>query len=273
MLLALIPAALVMLQPDLGSALVYIVIGLATLFVAGAPWRHFAALGALAAVAVALALVVLPAAGVNVLHGYQKDRLTAFLHPSDTANKEGYQQNQSRIAIGVRGEDRPRRRRDADEARLPPGAPHRFRVRRGRRAVGLRGRRIRPLAVRPAGRGHRSVQRGRPPRASATSVGSRQPRACDQQLRVAVRERERAGRQLARHCVRGQKSGRRVHPIDARANGAARPRACSHYVRKRVARPEWPGARRQVEAGPAARRGLATMRLAIAAATRRERVV
>ena len=100
MVLALIPAALVMLQPDLGSALVYIVIGLATLFVAGAPWRHFAALGALAAVAVALALVALPAAGVNVLHGYQKDRLTAFLHPADSANKESYQQNQSRIAIG-----------------------------------------------------------------------------------------------------------------------------------------------------------------------------
>lgn len=100
MLLALVPAALVMLQPDLGSALVYIVIGLATLFVAGAPWRHFAALGALAAVAVALAMVALPAAGVNVLHDYQKDRLTAFLHPSDLANKESYQQNQSRIAIG-----------------------------------------------------------------------------------------------------------------------------------------------------------------------------
>ncbi len=41
----LVPAALVMLQPDLGSALVYIVITLAVLFVAGTPWRHFAALG------------------------------------------------------------------------------------------------------------------------------------------------------------------------------------------------------------------------------------
>jgi rod shape determining protein RodA len=37
---------------------------------------------------------------VSVLHGYQKDRLTAFLHPSDTASKESYQQHQSRIAIG-----------------------------------------------------------------------------------------------------------------------------------------------------------------------------
>lgn len=100
MLLTLIPAALVMLQPDLGTSLVFIVIGLATLFVAGAPWHQFAALAALAAVAIALALAVLPTAGVHVLHGYQKDRLTAFLHPSDNASKEGYQQNQSRIAIG-----------------------------------------------------------------------------------------------------------------------------------------------------------------------------
>jgi rod shape determining protein RodA len=100
MLLALVPTALVMLQPDLGSALVYVAIGLVTLFVAGTPWRHFAALGALALAATVLALAVLPTAGVNVLHDYQKDRLTAFLHPSDTANREGYQQNQSRIAIG-----------------------------------------------------------------------------------------------------------------------------------------------------------------------------
>ena len=100
LLLGLVPAALVMLQPDLGSALVFIAITLTILFVAGAPWQHFAALGALACVAVTLGLVVLPAAGVSILHGYQKDRLTAFLHPSKTANKAGYQQNQSRIAIG-----------------------------------------------------------------------------------------------------------------------------------------------------------------------------
>ncbi len=100
MLLALVPAVLVIVQPDLGSGLVYIVIGLAMLFVAGASWRHFAALFALGAVAIALTLVVAPAAGVTVLHDYQKDRLTAFLHPSDNPARQGYQQNQSRIAIG-----------------------------------------------------------------------------------------------------------------------------------------------------------------------------
>ena len=100
MLLTLIPAALVIVQPDLGSGLVYIVIGLAVLFVAGVSWRHFAALFALGAVAIALTLVVAPKVGVTVLHGYQKDRLTAFLNPTDNPAKQGYQQNQSRIAIG-----------------------------------------------------------------------------------------------------------------------------------------------------------------------------
>src|SRR3954462_3084488 len=100
MLLTLIPAALVIVQPDLGSGLVYIVAGLAVLFIAGASWRHFASLFALAAVAIALTLVVAPKVGVTVLHGYQKDRLTAFLNPTDNPAKQGYQQNQSRIAIG-----------------------------------------------------------------------------------------------------------------------------------------------------------------------------
>ncbi len=101
LLLGLVPAALVMLQPDLGSALVLIVITLAVLFFAGTPWRHFAALAALGLAAIAIAIAVLPTAGVNVLHDYQKERLTAFLHPSDTSSDEGYQQNQSRIAIGA----------------------------------------------------------------------------------------------------------------------------------------------------------------------------
>jgi rod shape determining protein RodA len=100
MLMTLVPAGLVIVQPDLGSGLVYIVIGLATLFVAGTGWRHFAALFALGAVAIALTLVVAPKMGVTVLHDYQKQRLTAFLSPSENPADQGYQQNQSRIAIG-----------------------------------------------------------------------------------------------------------------------------------------------------------------------------
>jgi rod shape determining protein RodA len=97
---ALVPAALVILQPDLGSGLVYVVIGLMLLFIAGAPWRHFAAIAALGTVMMVLVLVAAPAAGIHVLKPYQVERLTAFLHPSKESKKEGYQQEESKIAIG-----------------------------------------------------------------------------------------------------------------------------------------------------------------------------
>lgn len=100
-LLALLPALLVMVQPDLGSALVYIAIVATVLFVAGVPGRHFAGLVGLAAVAVAITLIAAPAAGVEVLKPYQTQRLTAFLNPTDDPGDAGYQQNQSRIAIGA----------------------------------------------------------------------------------------------------------------------------------------------------------------------------
>jgi rod shape determining protein RodA len=117
MLAALVPAALVMLQPDLGTGLVYAVIGVAVLFVAGTAWRHFAALATLAAAAIALSVVVAPAVGMPVLKGYQVDRLTAFLNPSENPRDQGYQQNQSRIAIGS-GEKTGRGPEKATQTRL-----------------------------------------------------------------------------------------------------------------------------------------------------------
>src|SRR5918996_552700 len=44
LVLGLFPAALVFVQPDLGTALVYAVITLSVLFIAGVRWTHFAAL-------------------------------------------------------------------------------------------------------------------------------------------------------------------------------------------------------------------------------------
>lgn len=117
MLLGLVPTMLVMAQPDLGTALVYVIGILALLFVAGAPWRHFAALAALAATAIALALVAAPAVGVEVLKPYQLDRLTSFLHPSENPADEGYQQQQSRVAIGS-GEKTGRGVENATQTRL-----------------------------------------------------------------------------------------------------------------------------------------------------------
>jgi rod shape determining protein RodA len=99
MLLALFPTALV-LATDLGSGLVYLVIALSALFVAGTSWKQFLGLFTLGAVAIALTLVVLPNAGVTVLKEYQVERLTSFLHPSEDPGDAGYQQNQSVIAIG-----------------------------------------------------------------------------------------------------------------------------------------------------------------------------
>jgi rod shape determining protein RodA len=99
-LLGLIPTMLVIAENDLGSALVYGVGILAVLFVAGAPWKHFAALGALFAVAVAIVLAGAPALGVDVVKPYQKDRLTSFLSPSSDPADAGYQQQQAKIAMG-----------------------------------------------------------------------------------------------------------------------------------------------------------------------------
>lgn len=100
MLLALGPAALVMVQPDLGSASVYVVAALTMLFIAGSPGRHIAGLIGLFAVSLVLVLAVAPAVGVNVLKPYQVDRLTGFLNPAESLRESTYQVNQSKIAIG-----------------------------------------------------------------------------------------------------------------------------------------------------------------------------
>jgi len=102
-LLAVIPAMLVIAQPDLGSGLVYLAILVAIMFIAGTPWTHFAGLAGLTAVAIVVVLIAAPAAGVEVLKPYQKDRLTAFLNPGENRGEEAYQINQSLTAIGSGG--------------------------------------------------------------------------------------------------------------------------------------------------------------------------
>jgi rod shape determining protein RodA len=100
MLLAVLPAMLVIAQPDLGSGFVYITIALALLFIAGTKWTHFALLGGIGTAAVVAVLVAAPALGTHVLKDYQVQRLTAFAHPSDNPRDEGYQLKQSITAIG-----------------------------------------------------------------------------------------------------------------------------------------------------------------------------
>jgi rod shape determining protein RodA len=89
-----VPMALIMLQPDLGTVLVFGVTTLAIVFIAGARPRHFAVL---------LLIGILGTVGIlnsNVLDEYQQNRLTTFANP-DAAGAEGYNQQQSQQAIGA----------------------------------------------------------------------------------------------------------------------------------------------------------------------------
>lgn len=101
--LGMAPAALVFLQPDLGTATVLGVITIAVLFVAGVRWSHLAALGAVLASMAVLIFAVLPAAGLPVLRDYQTERLTSFVDPSSDPRDSSYQINQALIAVGSGG--------------------------------------------------------------------------------------------------------------------------------------------------------------------------
>lgn len=92
-LIPLVPAALVLLQPDVGTASVYIVIWLAMLFVAGVPMYYF---GALFGLAVAAA----PAAWL-VMQGYQRQRILTFLNPQADPLASGYNVIQALISVGA----------------------------------------------------------------------------------------------------------------------------------------------------------------------------
>jgi rod shape determining protein RodA len=94
MVLAAGPIALVFLQPDAGTALVYISVLAAVLFVSGVRWLHLALIGGVALVAVLGVLWWLPAAGVNVLKPYQTARLS---------DSNSYNLTQSKIAVGAGG--------------------------------------------------------------------------------------------------------------------------------------------------------------------------
>jgi rod shape determining protein RodA len=101
LILGLAPAALVFLQPDLGTSLVLGVATLAVMYFGGVPWTHFAVIGGALVALVALVLVIAPAVGTPILKGYQEERLTSFANPDEHSDGAGYQQNQSVVAIGA----------------------------------------------------------------------------------------------------------------------------------------------------------------------------
>jgi rod shape determining protein RodA len=98
--MGLVPVVLVFAQPDLGTALVYTAALAAMLWVAGVPWRHLTVLGSLVVLVAVGVLWAGPAAGVNVLKGYQQQRLTCFTHPSSCPAAAGYNLEQSKTTVG-----------------------------------------------------------------------------------------------------------------------------------------------------------------------------
>ena len=90
------PFVLVLMQPDLGTALVFGAILVGTLFMSGASLRWMGA-GAAAAVA------AFPFVWTYVLADYQKARLTAFLNPLADIQGTGYQLYQAQLAVGSGG--------------------------------------------------------------------------------------------------------------------------------------------------------------------------
>ena len=97
LLFAAVPLVLVMLQPDLGTALVIGALVLGVIAVSGASIRWVVGLLLAAAVAAVVAVQV------GFLKDYQLDRFTAFLDPTADPKGAGYNVRQAQIAIGSGG--------------------------------------------------------------------------------------------------------------------------------------------------------------------------
>jgi len=95
-LVALPPIGLVLVEPDLGSALVLVAITAGVVLVRGVPWRHLVLIVVLVGVAV-------PTLVVPNLKPHQIERLVSFVDPYRDPQGTGYQVIQSTIAVGSGG--------------------------------------------------------------------------------------------------------------------------------------------------------------------------
>lgn len=86
--------ALVMLQPDLGTVSVIVLVSIVVYFLAGAPWRHLVTILIGGAAALALLIKIAP---------YRAQRITVFLNPELDPQGIGYHINQALLAIGSGG--------------------------------------------------------------------------------------------------------------------------------------------------------------------------
>ncbi len=95
LILVFFPAALVLKQPDLGTAMMLVLGAGAMFFIAGVRWWKFA-------IVLAGAGGIVPVAW-RFLRDYQKNRIYTFLNPENDPLGAGYHSLQSKIAIGSGG--------------------------------------------------------------------------------------------------------------------------------------------------------------------------
>jgi rod shape determining protein RodA len=93
--IVMFPAALVALQPDLGTAMLIAAAGVLLVLMAGLQWQIIAVLGVLAVIGAVV--------GWHFMHDYQQQRIRIFLDPQSDPLGSGYHINQSQIAIGSGG--------------------------------------------------------------------------------------------------------------------------------------------------------------------------
>jgi rod shape determining protein RodA len=101
-LLILVPTALVLMQPNLGTGLILLMLGGAVMFAAGVSLWYFAAVGALGAGAVS-GVFLTRGTPWQFLHDYQYRRIDTFLDPTADPLGAGYNIIQAQIALGSGG--------------------------------------------------------------------------------------------------------------------------------------------------------------------------
>jgi len=101
-LIILVPTAMVLRQPDLGTALLLLIAGGTVMFAAGVHWAYFASVIAAGAGAI---VAVFESRGTSwqLLENYQYRRIDTFLNPASDPLGAGYHITQSKIALGSGG--------------------------------------------------------------------------------------------------------------------------------------------------------------------------
>lgn len=102
LVIILVPTALVLKQPDLGTALLLIMGGGIMMFVAGVHWLYFAAVIS-AGIGTVYAVIVSRGTEWQLLKDYQYRRIDTFLDPANDPLGAGYHITQSKIALGSGG--------------------------------------------------------------------------------------------------------------------------------------------------------------------------